>query len=144
VIQKNERGVYVMLETETGGQVVTASCCAAPAAKPRLRLPESGRPRRRRKPAAPQRLLPAKPAEHKTLGQKPESSVIQAFDLRGVTDTGPLPARLSNRRLRDLKRSAAAKQRAEEGGGSEPAAAACALRGCTRCGGETAAALPLH
>ena len=121
VIKKNERGVYVMIETEAAGHghapAPAAPKAAAPAA-PKAAAPAAA------KPAAP--AAPAKAAEHKTLGQNPNRQLFKRSTYVGVTDTGPVAGETFEQKVARLKAlSAAAKQRAEEGGEvSEPVAAA--------------------
>ena len=118
VIKKNERGVYVMVETEPAGHAAPAPAAkaAAPAA-PKAAAPAAA------KPAAP--AAPAKPAEHKTLGQNPNRQLFKRSTYAGVTDTGPVAGESFEQKVARLKALAAgAKQRQEEGGGPEPVAAA--------------------
>ena len=128
VIQKNERGVYVMLETETGGKGGHGHAAApAPAAKPAApAAPKAAAPAAAPKAAAPAApAAPAKSAEHKTLGQNPNRQLFKRSTYAGVTDTGPVAGETFEQKVARLKAlSAGAKQRAEEGGGSEPVAAA--------------------
>jgi len=128
VIQKNERGVYVMLETETGGKGGHGHAAApAPAAKPAApAAPKAAVPAAAPKPGAPATpAAPAKSAEHKTLGQNPNRQLFKRSTYAGVTDTGPVAGETFEQKVARLKAlSAGAKQRAEEGGGSEPVAAA--------------------
>jgi hypothetical protein len=125
VIKKNERGVFVMVETEAGGQgahghAAPAAKAAAPAAKPAA--PKAAAPAAAPKPAAP--AAPAKSAEHKTLGQNPNRQLFKRSTYAGVADTGPVPGETFEQKVARLKAlSAGAKQRAEEGGESEPVAA---------------------
>ena len=124
VIKKNERGVYVMVETAAGGHghaapAPAAKPVAAPAA-PKAAAPATAKPAA---PAAP--AAPAKPAEHKTLGQNPNRQLFKRSTYAGVTDTGPVAGESFEQKVARLKAlSAGAKQRQEEGGGPEPAAAA--------------------
>ncbi len=121
VIKKNERGVYVMLETEAAGGHAPAAKPAAPA-KPAA-APKAAAPAAAAKPAAP--ATPAKSAEHKTLGQNPNRQLFKRSTYAGVTDTGPVAGETFEQKVARLKAlSAGAKQRAEEGGESEPVAAA--------------------
>lgn len=126
VIKKNERGVYVMVETEAPGHghapAPAAAKPAAPAAAPKAAAPAAAPPKPA-PPAAP--AAPAKPAEHKTLGQNPNRQLFKRSTYAGVADTGPVAGETFEQKVARLKAlSAAAKQRAEEGGGPEPAAAA--------------------
>ena len=116
VIKKNERGVFVMVETEASSHAAPAPKAAAPAA-PKAAASAAA------KPAAP--AAPAKSAEHKTLGQNPNRQLFKRSTYAGVTDTGPVAGESFEQKVARLKAvSAAAKQRQDEGGGPEPAAAA--------------------
>ncbi|HEX2270680.1 MAG TPA: hypothetical protein VHH35_14135 [Pyrinomonadaceae bacterium] len=109
VVKKNERGVWVMLESEAPGHAPAAKA-ATPAAAPKAATPAAAP-----KPAAP--AVP-KPTEHKTLGQNPNRQLFKRSTYVGVTDTGPVPGETFEQKVARLKAlSAAAKQRAEEGGG---------------------------
>jgi hypothetical protein len=133
VIKKNERGVYVMVETEASGHghapapakpaapapkaAAPKAAAPAPAAAPTAAKPAAAAP------AAP--AVPAKPAEHKTLGQNPNRQLFKRSTYAGVADTGPVAGETFEQKVARLKAvAAAAKQREEEGGGPEPAAAA--------------------
>jgi len=124
VIKKDEqRGVFVMVETEVGehgahaakpAPAKPAASAAAPAA-PKAAAPATA------KPAAP---AAAKPATHKTLGENPNRQLFKRSTYVGVQDTGPVPGETFEQKVARLKAlSAAAKQRQDEGGGPEPAAA---------------------
>ena len=120
VVKKNERGVYVMLETEASGHAAAPAAAAKPAAPA---APKAAAPAAAPKPAAP--AAPAKSAEHKTLGQNPNRQLFKRSTYAGVTDTGPVAGETFEQKVARLKAlSAGAKQRAEEGGGSEAAPAA--------------------
>jgi len=141
VIKKNERGVYVMVETEAAGGASGGhghAAAPAPAAKPAApAAPKAAAPAAAPKPAAP--AAPAKSAEHKTLGQNPNRQLFKRSTYAGVTDTGPVPGETFEQKVARLKAvSAGAKQRAEEGGGSEPAAAAPAAPAAAAPVAETA------
>ena len=123
VIKKNERGVYVMVETEAPAHG------AAPAAKPADAKPAAPAAPKAAAPAAAKPAAPAAPASsaagHKTLGQNPNRQLFKRSTYAGVTDTGPVAGETFEQKVARLKAlSAAAKQRAEEGGGPEPVAAA--------------------
>jgi len=136
VIKKNERGVYVMVETEAGGHghAPAPAKPAAPAPKaaaPKAAAPAPAAAPTPAKPAAPAAAAPAAPAgpakaaEHKTLGQNPNRQLFKRSTYAGVADTGPVAGETFEQKVARLKAvAAAAKQRAEEGGGPEPAAAA--------------------
>ncbi len=122
VIKKNERGVYVMIETEAAGH---GHAPAAPVAKPAApAAAKATAPAPAAKPATPPAPAAAKPAEHKTLGQNPNRQLFKRSTYAGVTDTGPVAGESFEQKVARLKAlSAAAKQRSEEGGASEPVAA---------------------
>ncbi len=121
VIKKNERGVYVMVETEASGHAAPA---AKSAAKPAAAASKAAAPAAAAKPAAPAAPA-AKAGEHKTLGQNPNRQLFKRSTYAGVTDTGPVAGETFEQKVARLKAvSAAAKQRQDEGGGPEPAVAA--------------------
>ena len=110
VIKKNERGVFVMVETEASGHAPAAAKSAAkPAAAPKAAAPATAA-----KPTAP--VAPAaKAGEHKTLGQNPNRQLFKRSTYAGVTDTGPVAGETFEQKVARLKAvSAAAKQRARE------------------------------
>jgi 3-oxoacyl-[acyl-carrier protein] reductase len=111
VIKKDEqRGVYVMIETEVGDHGHAAKPAPAKAATPAA--PKAAAPAAAAKPAAP-----AKPAEHKAAGAQPNRQLFRRSTYVGVKDTGPVPGETFEQKVARLKAvSAAAKQRAEEGG----------------------------
>jgi hypothetical protein len=112
VIKKDDRGVFVMVETVVGdahAKPAPAKPAAAPAAPKAEVAP---------KPAAP---ATPKPAEHKTAGANPNRQLFRRTTYVGVKDTGPVPGETFEQKVARLKAvSVAAKQRAEEGGGPEP------------------------
>jgi hypothetical protein len=120
VIKKDERGVFVMVETEVGDHGAHAAKpapakAAAPAAT-KAAAPAAAKPTVAA-PAAPA----AKPAEHKTLGLNPNRQLFKRSTYVGVQDTGPVAGESFEQKVARLKAlSAAAKQRSEEGGGPEP------------------------
>ena len=128
VIKKNERGVYVMIETEASGHGHAAPAAPAKAAAPAA--PKAAAPAAApaaAKPATPAAPAAAKPAEHKTAGANPNRQLFKRSTYAGVADTGPVADETFEQKVARLKAlSAAAKQRAEEGGGPEPAATATA------------------
>jgi hypothetical protein len=110
VIKRDERGVYVMVETEAGDH-------GHAAAKPA--------PAKAAAPAAPKTAAPAapKPATTHKAGAQPNRQLFKRSTYVGVKDTGPVAGETFEQKVARLKAlSAAAKQRAEEGG--EPASAA--------------------
>src|SRR5947208_8273791 len=118
VIKKDERGVYVMVETASGDHGHAAkpapAKAAAPAAAPKPAAAAAPKPAA---PAAP------KPAEHKA-GAQPNRQLFKRSTYAGVKDSGPVPGETFEQKIARLKAvSAAAKQRAEVGGAPEPAVA---------------------
>ncbi|HEU0251754.1 MAG TPA: hypothetical protein VFR12_01900, partial [Pyrinomonadaceae bacterium] len=120
VIKKDERGVFVMVETAAGDHghaakpapAKPAPAAAAPAA------PKAAAP-------APKAAAPAAPKVHKALGENPNRALFKRSTYMGVKDTGPVPGETFEQKVARLKAvSAAAKQRAEEGGEPEPVGAA--------------------
>ncbi len=116
VIKKDERGVFVMVETVVGdhghaAKPAPAAKAAAPAA-PKAAAPAAA------KPAAP------KPAGEHKVGANPNRQLFRRSTYAGVKDTGPVSGETFEQKVARLKAvSAGAKQRAEEGGEPEPVAA---------------------
>ena len=118
VIKKDERGVYVMVETAAADHGAAKPAPAPKAAAPAAAAPKAATPATKAAPAA----VP-KPAEHKA-GAQPNRQLFRRSTYVGVKDTGPVAGETFEQKVARLKAvSAAAKQRAEEGGTSEPAAA---------------------
>ena len=121
VIKKDERGVFVMVETVVGdhghaAKPAPAAKAAAPAAAPKAAAPAAA------KPAAPA----PKPAGGHKLGENPNRQLFRRSTYAGVKDTGPVAGETFEQKVARLKAvSAGAKQRAEEGDG-EPAPVAVA------------------
>ena len=114
VIKRDERGVYVMVETEVGDHKPAPAKPAAP--KAAAAAPAAA------KPAAPAAPKPAAAATHKA-GAQPNRQLFKRSTYVGLKDTGPVAGETFEQKVARLKAlSAAAKQRAEEGG--EPASAA--------------------
>jgi hypothetical protein len=112
VIKKDERGVFVMVES-TSSHAPAAGKPAA--AKPAAAAPAPKAPATAAtpKPAAP----PPKPPAHKA-GAEPNRSLFRRSTYMGVADTGPVAGETFEQKVARLKAvSAAAKRRAEEGGG---------------------------
>ena len=111
VIKKDERGVFVMVETAAGdhghaAKPAPAEEAAAPAAAP--------------KAAA---TAPKPAGEHKP-GSQPNRQLFRRSTYAGVKDTGPVAGETFEQKVARLKAvSAGAKQRAEEGGEAPSAAA---------------------
>ena len=117
VIKKDDRGVYVMVETVVGDH----GHAAKPAAAPKAAAPAAPKAAA---PAAPKPAAAApKPAGGHKLGENPNRQLFRRSTYAGVKDTGPVPGETFEQKVARLKAvSAGAKQRAEEGG--EPPSAA--------------------
>ena len=115
-IKKNERGVYVLVESAPHGAGETKPAAAKPAAA--TTPPPTAAAKAPTAPAAPKAPAAApKPAAHKA-GAEPNRQLFRRSTYAGVTDTGPVPGETFEQKVARLKAvSAAAKQRAEEGGG---------------------------
>ena len=118
VIKKDDRGVFVMVETVVGdhghapAKPAPAAKAAAPAAAPKAAAPAAAP-----KPAAP------KPAGGHKLGENPNRQLFRRSTYAGVKDTGPVAGETFEQKVARLKAvSAGAKQRAEEGGEAPSAA----------------------
>ena len=111
VIKKDERGVFVLVESASGHAPATAK---PPAAKPAT----SGSPQTEKAPATAtaKPAVAPKPAAHKA-GAEPDRKLFRRSTYMGVADTGPVPGETFEQKVARLKAvSAAAKLRAEEGG----------------------------
>jgi hypothetical protein len=116
VIKKDERGVYVMVESapEHGhapAKPAPAKSPAAPAQQPATAAPVA------RTAATPKVEGAAKPAVERA-GAQPNRELMRRTTYAGVDDTGPVPGETFEQKVARLKAvSVAAKQRAEESGG---------------------------
>ena len=118
VIKKDERGVYVMVETAAGDHGHAAKPAPAKAAAPAAPA-KAAAPAAAAKPAAPP--APKLAAEHKAAGAQPNRQLFRRSTYAGVEDTGPVPGETFEQKVARLKAvSAAAKQRAEESGEPTP------------------------
>jgi hypothetical protein len=117
VIKKDDRGVFVMVETGTGDH---GGHAAKPApAKPAAPAASASAP----KAAAPAAAKPAAPAAPKTggAGAQPNRQLFKRGTYAGVKDTGPVPGETFEQKVARLNAvSAGAKQRTEEGGDPGP------------------------
>jgi hypothetical protein len=116
VIKKDERGVFVMVETAGGhghgAKPAPAKSEATPVAT-KASAPEPA------KAAAVTTPAPAKPAAPKGEAQ-PDRTLMKRYTYSGVVDTGPLPGETFAQKVERLKTVAAgAKRRADEGGAPE-------------------------
>jgi len=121
VIKKDDRGVFIMVETAPADHGHAKPTAAKPAASaaPKAAAPATTKAAT---PAAP------KPAGEHKAGAQPNRQLFKRSTYAGFKDTGPVPGETFEQkvaRLKDL--SAAAKKRAEEGGGEEPEVAAPAI-----------------
>lgn len=122
VIKKDEeRGVFIMIETEVGdhgahaAKPAPAAKAAAPA-KPAV----TATPAATAKPAAaPKPAAASAASDHKALGTNPNRQLFKRSTYVGVKDTGPVAGETFEQKVARLKAvSAAAKQRQDEGGGA--------------------------
>src|SRR5215208_380286 len=122
IIKRDERGVYVMIETEAADHGHAAKAApkpapakaAAPAAAPKAVAPAAA------KPAATAAPKPA--GEHK-VGAQPDRQLFRRSTYVGVKDTGPVAGETFEQKVARLQAvSTAAKQRADEGGEAPSAA----------------------
>ena len=114
IIKKDERGVYVMVESAR-----EHSHAAKPAAPATAAAPPKASTAATAKPAPPP-AAPKADAEHKA-GAQPNRQLFKRSTYAGVTDTGPVAGETFEQKVARLKALAGgAEQRAEEGG--EPTA----------------------
>ena len=112
VVKKNERGVYVLLESGAGH----SSAKPAPP-KPAAATAPTGSAVQAPAAPKPAAAAPAKPTLHKA-GAEPNRKLFKRSTYAGVADTGPVADETFEQKVARLKAVAAgAKQRAEEGGG---------------------------
>src|ERR1044072_7791221 len=111
VIKKDEqRGVFVMIETEVGDHGAHAAKPAPAKAAPAASAPAAA-PKAQVAAAAPKPAAPAA-GGHKTLGQNPNRQLFKRSNYVGVQDTGPVAGESFEQKVARLKAlSAAAKQR---------------------------------
>jgi hypothetical protein len=118
VIKKDEqRGVFVMIETEVGdhGAHAAKPAPAKPAAP--ATTASAAAPKAQAAAPVPKTAAPAA-AGHKTLGQNPNRQLFKRSTYVGVQDTGPVAGETFEQKVARLKAlAAAAKQRQDEGGG---------------------------
>ena len=120
VIKKNDKGVYVLVESGEQGHAPAAAKPAAVAA------PAAAKPVAANAPTvAPKAAAPA-PAGPKPAAQ-PNRELNRRTSYAGVVDTGPVAGETNEQKIERLQKVVAgAKQRAEEGG-SEAAAVTAAV-----------------
>ena len=140
VIKRDEqRGVFVMVETEVGdhGSHAAKPAPAKPAAAPAGAAPAAAKPAATAAApttaaptaAAPTAATPATPkptaaaaTEHKAAaGANPNRALFKRSTYAGVQDTGPVPGETFEQKVARLRAvSAGAKQRSDEGGDPGP------------------------
>jgi hypothetical protein len=109
-IQKNEKGVYVMVEAAADPASVKPAAAAAKPAPAKAAAPAAQ--------TADAKAVAPKPAAHKPAGE-PNRQLFKRSTYAGVVDTGPVTGETFEQKCARLKKvSAAAKQRSEEGGGA--------------------------
>ncbi|HEV8134909.1 MAG TPA: hypothetical protein VGP85_09545 [Pyrinomonadaceae bacterium] len=134
VVKKDDRGVFIMVETapaDHGHAKPAAAKPAAPAA-PKAAAPAT---------AKPTTSAAAKPAGEHKAGAQPNRQLFKRSTYAGFKDSGPVPGETFEQkvaRLKDL--SAAAKKRAEEGGGEEAEVAVPAVEAAPASASEPAEA----
>ena len=118
VIEKNEKGVYVIVEPGGGH----GHAAPAPAAKP---APAAATPA-----ATPVKPVPAStpaaaaPASPKPAAE-PDRTLFKRSTYAGIVDTGPIPGETKEHKIERLQKVVAgAKQRSDEGGGAPAASVA--------------------
>lgn len=112
IIKKDERGVFVLVESATGHASSAGKPAAAKTATPaqQEKAPVSAASTPKPAAAAP------KPAAPK-VGAEPDRKLFRRSTYMGVADTGPVPGETFEQKVARLKSvSVAAKRRAEEGG----------------------------
>jgi hypothetical protein len=124
VIEKNEKGVYVIVEPGGGH----GHAAPAPAAKP---APAAGTPARPAPASAPSASVAQKavaaPAGPKTAAE-PDRTLFKRSTYAGIVDTGPVPGESKEQKIERLQKVVAgAKQRSDEGGEAEQAPAAASV-----------------
>ncbi len=122
VIEKNDKGVYVIVEQGTVGHGH-----ATPVAKPASALATPAAVPAKPTPAAARATAVAEKASAAPTGPKPAAQPDRQLNRRttyaGVVDTGPVPGETKEQKIERLQKLVAgAKQRSDEGG-AEPTAA---------------------
>jgi hypothetical protein len=121
VIKKDERGVFIMVESAPADHGHAAKPAAAKPAAPAAKATAPA-------PAKPATPAAAKPAGEHKAGAQPNRQLFKRSTYSGFKDTGPVPGESFEQKVARLKElSAAAKKRAEEGGSEEPEVAAPAV-----------------
>jgi hypothetical protein len=129
VIEKNEKGVYVIVEPGGSGHghAVAAPVKPAPAATPAATASKPATATVQAASVADKAI--AAPAGPKPAAE-PNRTLFKRSTYAGVVDTGPVPGETKEQKIERLQKVVAgAKQRSDEGGGAEhaPAAASAAI-----------------
>jgi hypothetical protein len=122
VIEKNEKGVYVIVEPGGGGH---GHAPAAPAAKPVPAAATAAKPA----PASATGASAAEKASAAPAGPKaaaePDRTLFRRSTYAGVVDSGPVPGETNHQNIERLQKvGAGANQRSEDGGAQHAPAAA--------------------
>ena len=118
VIEKNEKGVYVIVEPGGGHGHAAPAPAAKPAPAAATPAATPAKPVRASTPAAAAPTGPKSAAE-------PDRTLFKRSTYAGIVDTGPVPGETKEQKIERLQKVVAgAKQRSEEGGGAEHAPAA--------------------
>jgi hypothetical protein len=124
VIKKNERGVYVIVESGEHAHA-PAAAPAKPAAAP-VSKPAAAPPVTAAKPTAPAAqatVVAEKSVAPPKAAAEPNRALNRRSTYAGVTDTGPAPGETREQKIARLQQVVAgAKRRAEEGGADHGAA----------------------
>ena len=123
VIEKNEKGVYVIVEPGGGH----GHAAPAPVAKPAPATATPAKPTPAPTQAAPvAEKVVASPAGPKPAAE-PDRTLFKRSTYAGIVDTGPVPGETKEQKIERLQKVVGgAKQRSDEGG-VEPAPAAVAI-----------------
>ena len=120
VIEKNEKGVYVIVEAE--GEHGHAAAAPKPVAAPKA--PAAAKPA----PASPQAAAVAEKSMAAPAGPKPAAEPNRQLNRRStyaeVVDTGPVAGETKEQKIERLQKVVAGAKQRSEAGGAEPAAAA--------------------
>ena len=124
VIEKNEKGVYVIVEPGGGAH---GHAAPAPAAKPAPAAATPAAVTAKPTPASAQAASVADKAMAAPAGPKPAAEPNRQLNRRstyaGVVDTGPVPGETKEQKIERLQKVVAgAKQRSDEGGAEHTAA----------------------
>lgn len=122
IIQKNEKGVYVIVEPEgTGHGHAAAAAKPAPAVATPAAVPAKPAPAAVQAAAVVEKASAA-PAAPKAAAQ-PDRQMNRRTAYAGFVDTGPVPGETQEQKIERLtKLAVAAKQRSDEGGAEHAAA----------------------